>query len=297
MGFGERGWSVTTQETVAGGRLDLSFEASGASVVVESKLGASTDLAQCRKYIEHLASRPGPRRALVLLTKLEEPWPAGIEKIAAAHDVRLVTRRWWNVTSLLRSTAGALANDFADMLEEEGLVIPGPLAEPDWAASADVPAAAVALLTELKPKLKTLSSGFRRQVIARGRDSSYRSLYCLAYFARAQIGPGLSASWADLAAHRRLTAIREPLAGPIIACSVLNPTLSERERPAAAAKAVAAAGSDVAGTCWGKFPTCASPAASILTATTFLGQVEQAFDYASATAEHFRDIGYLDDLP
>jgi hypothetical protein len=84
--------------------------------------------------------------------------------------------------------------------------------------------------------------------------------------------------------------------GPVIAVSVVDPTLDEADSPAAADKAVAIGGEDVVGSCWGKFPTRAAPAGSILTASDFLDQVEQAFEYTLATVEHFRDVGYLRDV-
>jgi hypothetical protein len=287
--------SSRTQQSVLGGRLDLKLEAPQACVVVESKLGSTTDFAQCAKYIEHLAAKPISGRSLVLLTKFAEPWPEGVQEFAAERSVELVARRWWDVTKLLRQTHTALASDFAQMLEDEGLVVPGPLKDADWDSS-EIPPAAMALLTELKPKVQTLSSGFRRQILTRGRHSSYRSAYSLAYFDSAQIGPGLAAGWNDLVSHRRLSSLLTPLDGPIFACSVLNPCLKEAEQPAAALKAVELGGDDVVGACWGKFPTRAALAASVLTSNDFLGQVEQALEYTRATVQHFREIGYLTDL-
>lgn len=89
FGHKTRSSSVTTQQKVLGGRLDLELEAPRACVVVESKLGSTTDFDQCAKYIEYLASKPAPVRALVLLTKLPEPWPGGVEALASQRDVQL----------------------------------------------------------------------------------------------------------------------------------------------------------------------------------------------------------------
>lgn len=291
--------TLKTQRCVVGGRLDLEFEVPEcASVVVESKLGATIGARQCKKYIEHLASKPQKVRSLVKLTKLHEPWPEGIEEFAAKHNVELVARRWWDVTSLLRgaSIGGPLANDFAEMLVDEGIVVPGRLTEDDWADSSEIPPAAIALVAELKGMLAQLSTGFRRQAIFRGRDLGFRSLYCLAYFERAQVGAGLAATWKDLVLHRRLKSIRDAIEGPVIACSVMNPSLgSEAEHRVAAEQAVSRGGNDVVGSCWGKFPTRAASATSVLTAPGFLGQVEQAVEYARATVKHFREVEYLAD--
>lgn len=291
--------SVNAERCVAGGRLDLEFEAPRARIVVESKLGAKLGADQCEKYIDHLATRPEPLliRSLVKLTKLHEPWPEGIEELAAKRNVELVARRWWDVTSLLRRTGIGLAIDFAEMLEDEGIVVPGPLTEDDWADPSEIPPAASALVAELRGKLAQLSTGFRRQAIFKGRDSGFRSLYCLAFFERAQIGPGLAARWEDLVLHRRLKPAHGLVEGPVIACSVLNPLLSVAEQRKEAEKAVSLGGSDVVGSCHGKFPTRATSATSVLTAPDFLGQVEQAVEYARATVEHFRQIKYLTDMP
>jgi hypothetical protein len=291
--------SVATQRRVEGGRLDLELDSSGhAHVVLESKLGATTDYQQCAKYIEHLASSAVAARALVLLTKLDESWPPGIEKLAAKRQVQLKRRRWWDMALLLGSSSKRLARDFAEMLEQEGFVVPGPLTEDDWADGDGIPPAAVALLTELRPRLATLSNRPRRQAIYGGRDRTYRSVYSLAYFERAQIGIGVAASWQDLVLHRRLKATVQPLKGAVIAASVFDPALlgvPESAQVEAAERAVSVGGRDVAGACWGTFPTRVAAAASVLTASDFLGQVRQVFDYACATAEHFRAIGYLRD--
>ena len=59
----------------------------------------------------------------------------------------------------------------------------------------------------------------------------------------------------------------------LTACSVLNPSLSDAERVAAADEAVAASGDDVVGSCWGTFPTRATAAGEVLTATHFRERV------------------------
>src|SRR6266480_5386231 len=93
--------SIATQRRVEDGRLDLELDSSGhVHVVFESKLGSSTDYEQCAKYIEHLASSEVAARALVLLTKLDEHWPPGIEKLAAKRQVQLERRRWWDMARL-----------------------------------------------------------------------------------------------------------------------------------------------------------------------------------------------------
>jgi hypothetical protein len=299
LGFKARSCSVTTQRRVEGGRLDLELDSPGnARVVVESKLGSSTDYQQCAKYIEHLASSEPDARALVLLTKLDEAWPQGIEKLAAKRQVQLERRRWWDMALLLNGSSKRLARDFAEMLEEEGFVVPGPLREDDWADVDGIPPAAVALLTEMRPRLSTLSNGLKRQAIHSGRDKTYRSVYSLAYFERAQIGIGVAASWKDLRLHRRLKPTTQPVSGAVIGASVFDPGLlkkPESARVEAAEQAVSVGGPDVAGACWGTFPTRVAPAASVLTASDFLGQVDQVFEYARATAEHFRSVGYLKD--
>jgi hypothetical protein len=78
-------WQVETQRAVPGDFLDLVlYDRSKALVIVESKLGSTTDFAQITKYVEYVKSVAvsGPR-ALVFMTQHPEPWPVGVEAEAA----------------------------------------------------------------------------------------------------------------------------------------------------------------------------------------------------------------------
>jgi hypothetical protein len=204
IGFDDNEWTVSTQRRVEGGRLDIEFVARGAAhVIVESKIGSTTDYQQCAKYIDHLrAASPGATKALALLTKYEEPWPPGIQEHAAA-DIQLLRRRWWDFAAFCRGAQGELAHDFAAMLEQEGMVIPKPLVDADWGGFERIEPTLRTLLGEAKASLAGLSGGPIRQALFGGITPDYRSLYCLAYFERAQIALGFAASVADMERHRR----------------------------------------------------------------------------------------------
>jgi hypothetical protein len=290
--------SLATQRRIADGRLDLEISADGAQVVIESKLRSRTTFAQCKTYIEHLARTKVPDRVLVLVTKDHEDWPAGIVELAVARNVRLVARRWWDVTILLDQASNALPSDFAEMLRKEGLVVPDPLTENDWINTDRLPPAAPALLNETRSALRELSPEPRTQAIYNGLPL-YRSIYCSARSKRAEIAVGLAATWDDLAKHRRVEpkSLPRPIDGSVISSWVRDRTLSEQELRVPAEEAVAVGGPDVVGVSWRQCPARSAPAASVLTAPDFQGQVLQAVEYARATAEHFRRVGYLKDAP
>jgi hypothetical protein len=297
FGCEARSFAVKTQRRVQDGRLDLELSAPGnAEAVIESKLRAHTTFEQCAKYIEHLSIANAPVRVLVLVTKLHEDWPNGVTELAAERDVRLVARRWWDIKTLLGQTSSELATDFAEMLEREGLVVPDALPEEDWSSSPGIPPAAVALLSELKPGLAKLSVEAKSQAIYDG-GHRFRSVYCSARFKQAEIAVGLAATWKDFVEHRRVQpkSTRPRIEGSVIASFVRDLNLTDLELRATAEEAVRAGGNDVVGISWKQCPVRAAPAASILTASDFLGQVEQALEYARLTAEDFRQVGYLKD--
>lgn len=128
-------WEVETQRAVPGRFLDLVLFSRGrAVIVVESKLGSTTDYQQITKYIAYLKTVAAvDARALVFTTQNPEPWPAGVVE-EAGDEVTLVLRRWQALGDFLRQSDSALARDFVVMLEREGLVKPDALTQNDWEA-------------------------------------------------------------------------------------------------------------------------------------------------------------------
>jgi hypothetical protein len=129
-------------------------------VIVESKLGATTDREQLTKYIRHAKQVPATTlRALVLITRDPLRWPAGVED-EAGEDVTLISARWQAIVPLLRQRAETFGHDLAKMLEVEGLVTPQPLMEGDWTtwhAGNNVARRLEALLNEARPELEALA--------------------------------------------------------------------------------------------------------------------------------------------
>jgi hypothetical protein len=285
-------WQIETQRAVPDGFLDLVlFAPAKALVIIESKLGSTTDFPQLKKYIRYAkgVSVTGPR-ALVFMTQHIAPWPAGIEAEADDKDrekrVKLVLRRWQALGEFLRLSDRPLIQDFVGMLEQEGLVKPDALTMDDWTAWRTgnlVSRRLRTLLQEATPELQQVAPGFKKAYavtlsndgqIFRGFDFEGISLY---------VG-----FWPS----QRLT---RPHDQARITVYVLNKALPESERKAAGQAAVEASASpSVAMSGWGEQHVVrTTPAQEVLTATDFDSQRDQFASHVRATLDHFREIGYL----
>jgi hypothetical protein len=130
---------VTTQHRIAGGRLDAFVKSESLVLVVESKLNSVYGLGQLRAYIDWLATehKDVAHKALMTLTAYPGPWPAYDLAHATQLDVVATPRRWHELNTALTSLTGTLdalpgrlAQEFLDMLREEGLIWPE--SDPGW---------------------------------------------------------------------------------------------------------------------------------------------------------------------
>ena len=296
LGLDGEAWSWQTQSVIPGGRLDLVVEHDQAVVIVESKLGSSTDYLQCIKYIAWLRQVDAERRkVLVLVTKYDEPWPRGIPEFAS-DDVELRNLRWWDVATSLANHESSLASDLAAMLAQERMTIPPPVSREmssDWSALAPT---VHALLEEARPQLRKLSTRPTRQRLTGVENALYQSIHCFTYFERAQVVVGISATREDLERHRYFSASGTPVAGAVMAASVRDPLLSIEEQARAAKLATEGAGrNDVVGAAWGTWPTIAGSATDVLRAGEFRAQVDELVSFTREAVEHFRAVGFLRD--
>jgi hypothetical protein len=293
---GNEDWQIETQRAVPGGFLDLVLFAPGkALVIIESKLGSTTDFPQLKKYISY-AKRvkvSGPK-VLLFTTQHVEPWPAGVEAEADDEDpsmrVKLLLCRWQALGDFLRLFERSLVQDFVGMLEQEGLVKPEALTADDWTAWRSgylVSRRLMALLEEATPQLQTVAPEFNKAMpvtlsntgqIFRGLDFDRISLYV-----------GFSPS-------RKLT---RPEDQARITVYVLNKTLSPADRKAAGQAAVEkAATPNVAMSGWGEQHIVrTAPTQDVLTATDFDSQCEQFVVHVQETLTYFRELGYLRPRP
>ena len=127
------GWEVETQRSVPDGFLDLvlfyAWEGPrhhGVEARLDHQLRSDCEVRDLCQERSH----PGTR-ALVFTTQSPEPWPAGVEQ-EAGDEVRLILKRWQSLGDFLYSSERPLAQDFAAMLEKEGLVTPTMLTNADW---------------------------------------------------------------------------------------------------------------------------------------------------------------------
>jgi hypothetical protein len=120
---------VSTQQSIAHGRMDAWLWTESLSLVVESKLDAVYGDDQLRKYADWLAGKPSP--ILMTLTKRPAPWPEEDVQHASRLGVAAVPRRWQDLTERLAGldgsreldeTQSSLVSEFVEMLREEDLI-------------------------------------------------------------------------------------------------------------------------------------------------------------------------------
>jgi len=285
LGSSMDGWQVETQRAIPGGFLDLVVYRPGeALVIVESKLGATTDFVQMAKYAGYAKTVTARRRALVLMTQRPHPWPEGVEAVAG-DSVELVMCRWQRLAEYLAGSGLPLADDFVEMLEGEGLAMPTALTADHWrrwTEGNDVAETLMQFLREATPRLERLVPGHEKTadivrspvgLISRRFQFAGLSL-ALGFWPRRQRGEG---EWAVLIAY------------------VLNTTLPAEERAAAGQAAARKANhASVMMSGWSeRFVQRGVEASTVLTADHFNDQLDQAVEYLADTIEYFRGLGYL----
>lgn len=279
------GWEVETQRSVPGGFLDLVLFSRGqALVIVESKLGSSTDFNQIAKYVSYAKSVAvvGPK-ALVFTTQSPEPWPEGVKE-EAGEDVSLILRRWQSLGDFLHASDRPLAQDFAAMLEREGLVTPTVLTNTDWETWAEghrIGRRLKSLLEEASADLQSVAPGFKKMnpVTFATTGAVTRSL-----------------EFDDLLLSVGFWPSRNP-PNPedhaLVTVSVLNTLLPTDERKAAGQAAVErAASARVALSEWNQVLHTA-PTHHVLTADDFREQCDQFVAHVREALDYFRDLDYL----
>jgi hypothetical protein len=281
------GWQVETQRSVTGGFLDLVIFSPGqAIVIVESKLGSTTDFQQIAKYIAYAKSvkASGPR-ALVFTTQNPEPWPLGVE-LEAGEEVTLVLRRWQALGDFLRESDRTLARDFAEMLEQEGLVTPNALSTADWnawSAGSQVTRRLRTLLEESADDLQLVAPGFKKMnaVTLSNTGAIYRSMEF----------EGLS-TYVGFWPSRNP---KQPSDRVLITVYVLNTNLSVEGRKTEGKAAVERAASDyVALSGWSDYHVVRThPAEHVLVSDDFHVQCREFVGHVREALDYFHQIGYL----
>jgi hypothetical protein len=280
------GWEVETQRSIPGGFLDLVLFIPGqAIVIVESKLGSTTDFEQISKYISYAKTSSCSLRALVFMTQHPEPWPDGSLE-HAGEDVALVLRRWQALSEFLGSRDVVLGSDFIDMLEEEGIVTPTALTREDWQVwqrGNSVSRHLATLLEETGSDLlacapdpiKTLPVSFSNTgAVNRGFDFQALSLYIGFWPTRKPLKPDEHA---------------------LINVYVLNKTLPVAERKGAAQAAIEKAATPyVVPSGWSEYHIVkATPAHEVLNGDTFHEQCRQLVEHVKRDLRYFASLGYL----
>jgi hypothetical protein len=279
-------WDVETQFTIPSGtRPDVAlWSEQRVFVLVESKLDAGLTEAQAAAYSRFLADRQEALRALVLVTKRFEPWPAAAQSLAASGGVQLVAVRWQEMAELLaRPGEQSLAADFVEMLIEEGLVTPNALSLADWSTwneGSEVLGRLEQLIKETTPRLESLGSKRTRT----GRLAvGVRHIYRQIDFETFQVILGFAPS----------SSARRPNEAPVAFVAVLNPQLPVQERKAAAQKAVSLLADERSGLNWGDWPTVSRLASEVASAGDFREQVEQMLAFVQTAIGRFQAVGYL----
>ncbi len=285
------GWEVETQRSVPGGFLDLVLFVPGKTlVIVESKLGSTTDFQQISKYISYAKSFPASTwKALLFMPQHREPWPARIED-QASDDVALVLRRWQALGDVLRNTDSVLGNDFVNMLEHEGLVTPKPLTSNDWqtwSAGNRVSRHLATLLDETGEALGKC-------------EPSLKKIYAVTFSNTGAIHRGLD--FEGLSLYVGFWPTRKPTGrddSALVSVYVLNKRLPLADRKAEGQAAVEKAASPhVAMSGWSEYHVGrTAPAPLVLDASDFKAQCNQLVDHVIDALAFFRDLGYLDHIP
>lgn len=283
----EGDWAVHTQRGIESGFLDLVLEIPGrATVIVESKLGSTTDYLQIQKYLGYLAALPtGMLKALVFMTQKPEDLPAGVER-EKQDDVELLPRRWQLMGDVLRSSEVELGEDFATMLEQEDMVTPDAIHGADvenWNTGVRVGRGLGTILDEATREISGLEEGLQKvgAVVYSGNGLIYR----LFHFRVLSLGVGF---WPvkDIAKVGELALVNG---------YVLNTTLPVSARKQAGQGAVAKAASvRVAMSGWAEHYVLRSlPLSEVLTEPDFAGQVTQMIEFSRETVAFFRALEYL----
>jgi len=276
-------WQVTTQHVLPTRRRpDLLLEVPGEAVIlVEVKLGSGAGVGQLADYARHLQTeRREPLRGLVYLVKDNAAMAPAAGYATPAVPVFPAT--WQQLQRVLAAAAaGELADDFAQMLREEGLAVPERLAESefrDWEAGAKVMQRLQALLDAAKPRLERLVPD---RNWSGPMSASTEKIYRLFSSERIQYGVGFNPGslWGYPA---------------IIDVYVMNKTLSDAAERRRVARQLRAEHPDlVSWVDWGEVPRRSGDAAKVLSAQTFEGQIDQLVAFANETLEMFRQVAYL----
>lgn len=278
-------WEVETQRSIPSGFLDLVLFVPGRSlVIVESKLGSTTDYEQITKYVRYARQEPATRSALVLMTQHPHPWPDGVrqeaEKVPA---VELLQRRWQQMADFLAQTDSDLAHEFVAMLEGEKLAMPRPITVADlaaWSKGDHVRKRLERLLKEAELPMRQLEPNWQNSGAV--RLASNGLIYRLVHFQRLSVG---LAFWpADDTEGKGL-----------VVGYVLNTQLPLDQQRAASKAAVArAANPMVRLSGWSEgYVQRNADAATVLGHSDFTDQVANLVDYVRDTIAYFRSIDYL----
>jgi hypothetical protein len=289
---------VETQFVLANGkRPDVSVRTKTDWTLVESKLGSGFGGTQVSDYLDALGNAKERRRALILLTQKPEAVPPDLSEHASDAKVQLISQRWHDMAPALEASDGAvegeaiegsLAQDFVQLLIQEGLVKPSPLSASTWTtwnAGFNVLLDLESFLDELDPHVQRLQPGSKKQ-----SGHTRRWVYRVWRSGPFGLGLGFGAAASD----------RSPHTEPIIFAFVGN---AEKSRDAA--KAAVAAGSDAGGRWWRteqldascglvyEWPALAKSAASVVFAESHERQIDQAIAFLAETQDYFRGRGYL----
>jgi hypothetical protein len=275
-------WAVTTQHVLPTRRRpDLLLERVGeAAILVEVKLGSGEGVRQLADYVRHLQTeRSEPLRALIYLVKDDAAAiPATRQSVANVHVYPATWQRFQRVVA--SGDGGALAQDFAEMLREEGLVTPERLSATDlheWEHAALVMRRVQQLLDAARPHLEALlpDHNWTGPMSVTGER-----IYRLYSSDRVFLGVGLNPG---------------TLSGlpAMIDCYIMNKALEPAERRLEARRLRAAHPDDVSHVEWGETLKRSRSATEVLTGATFDEQVTQAVGFAQDSIRIFQRLGYL----
>lgn len=285
LGIGdEQGWRLDTQRAIPKGFLDLTMYVPGrAIVIIESKLGSTTDYPQLSKYIAYARDVRASLKFVVLTTQHPHAWPLGIEKFAEEANVMLLQLRWQKVADALRRVGTTLPTDFVDMLDEEGLAMPAGVSPEDWEVwnrGNEVTRRLGRLLQEATPDLIRLVPGYKKSgsVVL----SNNGLLYRLHHFDAVSFG---AAFWPR----------RESKNGDAVVITyVLNTALPQEKRLAAGQSAVERAASEaVMMSGWSEgYVQRGLESRDVLLASDFEAQVQQLVAFVRESLSYFAELEY-----
>lgn len=284
----EAEWQIETQRTIPAGFLDLVLVCPRALVIVESKLGSFTDYEQIAKYARYARSVPAEHRTIILVTREPEDYPVGVE-LEAGGQVDLVNLRWWDLAEAAKSHGQRLGNQFADMLEQEGIVKPPAFTDNDWAtlnAGAALIRRVGKLLDEAKSQMLGASETAAPATIGSVVYSGGGFVYRLVHFHGVSAGLGFWASAMQPGVPD----------GVHIVAYALNTSLAEGER-AKAGKAFVQRLDEpqvmMSGFSEGYVQRSALAASVLDPESGFEQQLSQAMGFLAESLAYFRTEGYL----